>query len=206
MTASLLRLPPSLLSVFWKRRPHRGCILSWPPTRHTMKLLFHRPPVPHIDTCHRMVAAVCPNFSLYKILALHHHRIWISFLPDRRVSSFSKVSPPPLNFETCSFRERLHEDGGLSIPQLRGYHLPTLRHTKRRRGQTRVPPMTVPRPLNLGLPGRVHKTVSTAAMPFAFNFPPSPSRGFSSSSPMPTLLLYFKNRQFVSSLSQVHEE
>lgn len=163
---------------------------------------------PHTETCHRMVAAVCPNFSLYKILALHHHPICISFppAPTDVLVAFQKCSPLPLNFETCSFRERLHEDDGLSIPQLRGYHLPTLRHTKRRRGQTRVPPMTVPRPLNLGLPGRVHKTVSTAAMLFALNFPPSPSRGFSSSSPMPTLLLYFKNRQFVSSLSQVYEE
>lgn len=53
---------------------------------------------PHIEPCHRMVAAVCPNFSLYKILALHHHQICISFLPNRYVSSFSKVFPTAAEF------------------------------------------------------------------------------------------------------------
>lgn len=180
--------------------------MSWPPTRHTVKLLFHHPPVPTLKPVigwllPSVPTSVCTRYWLYTTT----EPVSPFFRTDASVA-FQKCSPPLLNFETCSFRKRLHEDGGLSIPQLRGYHLPTLQHTKRRRGQTRVPPMIVPRPLNLGLPGRVHKTVSTPAMLFAFNFPPSPSWGFSSSSPMPTLLLHFKNTQFVSSLSRVHEE
>lgn len=94
VTASLLLLPPitavNILETMPSQRLH--FVLATNVTHY--EAAISPSSCPHIEPCHRMVAA----FTLYKILALHYHQICISFLPNRYVSSFSKVFPTAAEF------------------------------------------------------------------------------------------------------------